>query len=53
MLENPAGEGGAEAGGTGSHGAFYVIQPGRDEAKVLSHTVLDGKCFATPSIYNG
>ncbi len=53
MLENPAGEGGAEAGGTGSHGAFYVIQPGRDEAKVLSHAVLDGKCFATPSIYNG
>ena len=53
MLENPAGEGGAEAGGTGSHGAFYVIQPGRDEAKMLSHAVLDGKCFATPSIYNG
>ena len=53
MLENPAGEGGAEAGGTGSHGAFYVIQPGRAEAKMLSHAVLDGKCFATPSIYNG
>ncbi|MEC8988125.1 MAG: PQQ-binding-like beta-propeller repeat protein, partial [Verrucomicrobiota bacterium] len=53
MLENPAGEGGVEAGGTGLHGAFYVIQPGRDEAKVLSHAVLDGRCFATPSIYNG
>ena len=53
MLENPAGEGGAEAGGTGLHGAFYVIQPGRDEGKVLSHAVLDGRCFATPSIYNG
>ena len=53
MLENPAGEGGVEAGGTGLHGAFYVIQPGRDKAKVLSHAVLDGRCFATPSIYNG
>ncbi|MEC8989489.1 MAG: PQQ-binding-like beta-propeller repeat protein, partial [Verrucomicrobiota bacterium] len=53
MLENPAGEGGAKEEGTGLHGAFYVIQPGRDEAKVLSHAVLDGRCFATPSIYNG
>ena len=53
MLENPAGEGGAAKGGTGTHGAFYVIKPGKNEAKILSHAVLDGRCFATPSIYNG
>ena len=32
MLENPAVVGGVEAGGSGVHGAVYVIQPGRDEA---------------------
>ena len=53
MLENPAGEGGAAKGGTGTHGAFYIIKPGKNEAKILSHAVLDGRCFATPSIYNG
>ena len=53
MLENPAGEGGAAKGGTGKHGAFYTIKPGKNEAKILSHAVLDGRCFATPSIYNG
>ena len=46
-------EGGAEAGGTGTHGAFYIIKPGKNEAKILSHAVLDGRCFGTPSVYNG
>ena len=44
---------GAAKGGTGTHGAFYIIKPGKNEAKILSHAVLDGRCFATPSIYNG
>lgn len=52
MLDDPAvkGEGG---GDTGSKGAFYVIQPGEQEGKILSHISLDGRCFGTPTAYNG
>ncbi len=52
MLDDPAVKG--EAGGdTGSKGAFYIIQPGEQEGKILSHISLDGRCFGTPAAYNG
>jgi outer membrane protein assembly factor BamB len=38
---------------TGGHGALYVIQPEDGEGKVLSHTTLDGRCYGTPTAYNG
>jgi outer membrane protein assembly factor BamB len=37
----------------GAHGALYVIAPGDNEGKILSHTMLDGRCFGTPTAYNG
>src|SRR5580658_9868038 len=37
----------------GSHGALYVIAPSPTEGKVLSKAVLDGRCFGTPTAYNG
>src|SRR5580658_4171903 len=37
----------------GGHGALYVIAPGDTDAQVLSHTVLDGRCYGTPTAYNG
>jgi outer membrane protein assembly factor BamB len=37
----------------GMHGALYVIAPGDMDAKILSHTVLDGRCYGTPTAYNG
>ncbi len=52
MLDDPAVKGGG-GGDTGSKGAFYVIQPGDQEGKILSHISLDGRCFGTPSAYNG
>ena len=52
MLDDPAskGEGGSEAG---TKGAFYIIDPGETEGKILAHVALDGRCFGSPAIYNG
>jgi outer membrane protein assembly factor BamB len=52
MLQDTGGksEGGVRAG---SSGGFYVIEPGDSEGKILSHVVLDGKCFGSPTAYNG
>jgi outer membrane protein assembly factor BamB len=51
MLEYPGTEssGGGEKGTTG---AFYVIKPG-DKPEILSQAALDGRCFGTPTAYNG
>ncbi|HZM03995.1 MAG TPA: PQQ-binding-like beta-propeller repeat protein [Candidatus Saccharimonadales bacterium] len=38
---------------SGGHGAFYVIKPGDNQGTILSHIVLDGRCFGTPTAYNG
>ncbi|MCF7762057.1 MAG: PQQ-binding-like beta-propeller repeat protein [Verrucomicrobia bacterium] len=43
-------EGSPEAGTSGS---FYVIQPTRTEGKILSHVALEGRCFGSPTAYNG
>jgi outer membrane protein assembly factor BamB len=37
----------------GGHGALYVIKPGDDQGAILSHTVLEGRCYGTPTAYNG
>ena len=37
----------------GGHGGLYVIAPGDNEGRILSHTVLDGRCYGTPTAYNG
>jgi outer membrane protein assembly factor BamB len=42
-----------EENAAGGHGALYVIKPGDDQGTVLSHTVLDGRCYGTPTAYNG
>jgi outer membrane protein assembly factor BamB len=61
MLDDPTGKGGGTGGegadaapsSAGSKGAFYVIRPTDKEGQQLSHTVLDGRCFGTPAVYNG
>ncbi|MGP8200275.1 MAG: PQQ-binding-like beta-propeller repeat protein [Limisphaerales bacterium] len=42
-----------EESAEGAHGALYVIAPGDNEGKILCHTMLDGRCFGTPTAYNG
>jgi outer membrane protein assembly factor BamB len=53
ILEDPSVKTAEGAGGTGSKGGFYVIQPSDTEGRILSHTTLEGKCFGTPSVYDG
>ena len=44
----------AEAGGeAGTKGGFYVIKPGEKAGEILEHAALDGRCFGTPTAYNG
>jgi hypothetical protein len=50
MLDDPATK--ADTGETGTTGAFYIIQPG-DNPQILTHLALDGRCFGTPTAYNG
>src|SRR5271170_5955331 len=42
-----------EESAEGAHGALYVIASGDNQGKILSHTMLDGRCFGTPTAYNG
>jgi outer membrane protein assembly factor BamB len=50
MLDDP--ETKTTTGESGTTGAFYVIKPG-EKPEILSHTPLDGRCFGSPSAYNG
>jgi hypothetical protein len=42
-----------EESAAGGHGCLYVIDPGDTDAKVISRTTLDGRCYGTPTAYNG
>jgi outer membrane protein assembly factor BamB len=42
-----------EESAEGAHGALYVIQPGDTNGTILSHAMLDGRCYGTPTPYNG
>jgi outer membrane protein assembly factor BamB len=37
----------------GGHGIIYVIDPTDAEGKIISATVLDGRCYGTPTAYHG
>jgi outer membrane protein assembly factor BamB len=51
MLDDPAAK--AESGEAGTTGAFYIIKPGDKAGEILCHIQLDGRCFGTPTAYNG
>ncbi len=52
MLNDPKtkSEGSGEAG---TRGALYVIKPGEKAGEILDDVALDGRCFGTPTAYNG
>jgi outer membrane protein assembly factor BamB len=52
MLDDPRNKE-QNPGEAGTKGALYVIKPGEDKGEILSHTTLDGRCFGTPTPYNG
>ena len=51
MLDDPQSK--SEGGEAGATGAFYIIEPGEKSGKILSHVALDGRCFGSPTAYNG
>ena len=51
MLDDPAAK--SEGGESGSFGALYIVEPGETEGKILAHVALEGRCFGTPTPYNG
>jgi len=52
VLSEPGDSGGDDAG-AGSKGAFYIVQPGDTEGKILCHVALEGRCFGSPAAFNG
>lgn len=52
ILNDPAlNESGDEV--AGGHGALYVVQPTDTEGKILSKVTLAGRCYGTPTAWNG
>lgn len=45
--------GGAATGDTAGDGELFVIKPGDKDAEILSRTILVGKCYGSPTGYNG
>ena len=52
VLSEP-GDSGGDDPGAGSRGAFYIVQPGDTEGKILCHVALEGRCFGSPAAFNG
>jgi len=52
MLDDPQSKA-ENPGDAGTKGALYVIKPHADRGEILSQTALEGKCFGTPTAYNG
>jgi hypothetical protein len=52
MLDDPATKADA-SGEAGTKGAFYIIKPGEKAGEILTHVALEGRCFGTPTPYNG
>ncbi|MBL9173037.1 MAG: hypothetical protein JNL10_05840, partial [Verrucomicrobiales bacterium] len=38
---------------SGARGDLWVLKPGPDGAEVVSHVILEGRCFGSPIGYNG
>lgn len=52
MLDDPAAKTEGSSEGVGK-GALYVLKPGAVGAEIISHLTLEGRCFGSPTVYNG
>ncbi|HWF19285.1 MAG TPA: PQQ-binding-like beta-propeller repeat protein, partial [Verrucomicrobiae bacterium] len=52
ILDDPAAkvEGSGESG---TKGGFYIIKPTDKSGEIICHVSVDGRCFGTPTAYNG
>ncbi len=53
ILNDPGAKDDSNDEAAGGKGAFYVIKPSDAGGEILSHAVLDGRCFGSPVAYNG
>ncbi len=51
MLDDPDVK--AAGGDAGTKGALYIIKPTDEDGQILAHVALEGRCFGTPTAYNG
>jgi outer membrane protein assembly factor BamB len=43
----------AGGGDTGGNGELFVVKPGATGCEIVSHTLLEGRCYGSPIAYNG
>jgi outer membrane protein assembly factor BamB len=53
ILDDPVGKDQGTSTEAGSKGGFYILRDKGDEAEMLSHIELEGRCFGTPVAFNG
>ncbi len=53
ILDDPAVKTEGSSDEAGRKGGFYIIADRGDSAEILSHIDLDGRCFGTPTAWNG
>src|SRR5579884_729654 len=41
------------SGESGTKGGFYILKPTDTGAEIISHVSVDGRCFGSPTVYNG
>ena len=51
ILDDPDAK--ADGGEAGTKGGFYIIKPTDKDGEIIAHVALDGRCFGTPTPYNG
>lgn len=52
ILDDPAAKS-EGSGESGTKGGFYIIKPTDKAGEILAHVSVDGRCFGTPTPYNG
>ncbi len=52
ILEDPKAKA-EDPSDAGAKGGFYVVKPGENEGTILSHVALEGRCFGTPTAFDG
>ena len=53
ILDDPASKGGDTSSEAGTAGALYIIKPSDKAGEILTHAALQGRCFGSPTAYNG
>jgi outer membrane protein assembly factor BamB len=53
ILDDPSGKGGGEESGAGMKGGFYILKDNGDSVEELTHIALEGRCFGSPTAYDG